>query len=141
MSIQPEHLLLVGCATMTLALLEAWCLSGIRHLQLEVMRRIFPSYPYLLKSHIDFLLMTGLLFVFYLVLAHLDVVPPGFVLLAMGIGSFVNPTGFLALAIKPDLPQTHFSVFGAIMAGSFVLTTVGYLGAAWLIARAVLARL
>jgi hypothetical protein len=141
MSIQPEHLLLVGCATMTLALIEAWCLSGIRHLQLDFMRRIFPSYQYLLKSHIDFLLMTGLLFVFYLVLTRLEVTPPGLILLAIGIGSLLNPAGFLALAMKPDLPQTPFSVFGAIMAGSFVLTTVGYLGAAGFIAQAALARL
>jgi hypothetical protein len=141
MSIQPEHLLLVGCATMTMALLEAWCLSGIRHLQLDFMRRIFPSYQYLLKSHIDFLLMTGLLFVFYLVLTRLEVTPPGLILLAIGIGSLLNPAGFLALAMKPDLPQTPFSVFGAIMAGSFVLTTVGYLGAAGFIAQAALARL
>jgi len=42
----------------------------------------------------------------------------------------------IALAIKPDLPQRPNTLFGAIMTGSFVLTTVGYLGAAWYVACA-----
>jgi hypothetical protein len=58
------------------------------------------------------------------------------VLVAMCIGSLGNPAGFLALAIKPDLPQRPNSLFGAVMTGSFILTTVGYLGAAWYVARA-----
>jgi len=48
----------------------------------------------------------------------------------------MNPVGFLALAIKPDLRQQPTSPFGAIMASSFTLTTVGYIGAAWSIAHA-----
>jgi len=47
--------------------------------------------------------------------------------------------GFLALAIKPDLPQRPTSLFGAIMVSSFVMTTLGYGGAAWILARAVMA--
>ena len=54
----------------------------------------------------------------------------------VSIGSLLNPFGFLVLAIKPNLRQHPSTPFGAIMAGSFVLTTIGYLGAAWYVARA-----
>jgi hypothetical protein len=101
------------------------------------MKKVFPNYQYLLKSHIDFLMMTGLLFVFFLLFAHFRLTPPAFVIIAMSVGSVGNPLGFLALAIKPDLPQRPTSAFGAIMVGSFVLTTIGYGGAAWTVARAV----
>jgi hypothetical protein len=42
------------------------------------------------------------------------------------------------LAIKPDLRQQPASPFGAVMAGSFTLTTIGYAGAAWSIGQAAL---
>ena len=56
----------------------------------------------------------------------------------MCTGSFMNPVGFIALAIRPDLRQTPTSPFGAIMAGSFTLTTIGYAGAAWAVGQAAL---
>jgi hypothetical protein len=91
---------------------------------------------YLLKSHIDYLLMTGLLMVFFLLFAHFQVSPSSVILMAMSIGSLLNPLGFLVLAIKPTLRQHPSTPFGAIMAVSFVLTTIGYGGAAWYVARA-----
>jgi hypothetical protein len=58
------------------------------------------------------------------------------VLVAMSIGSFMNPVGFLILAVKPDTRQQPSSPFGVLMAGSFTLTTIGYAGAAWYVGRA-----
>jgi hypothetical protein len=129
-----EVLPVVGSFCLTIALVLAWCLVGVR--SSTFMKKVFPSYQQLLKSHIDFLLMTGLLMIFYLLFAHFRVsVSPG-ILAAMCVGSICNPVGFLVLAIKPDTRQQPASVFGAIMACSFTLTTVGYIGAAWSIARA-----
>ena len=108
----------------------------MRYLELGVLKRLFPSYQYLLKSHIDYLLMTGLLMVFFLLFAHFQVSPSAVILLAMSIGSLLNPFGFLVLAMRPNLRQHPSTPFGAIMGGSFVLTTAGYLGAAWYVARA-----
>jgi hypothetical protein len=34
------------------------------------------NYQYLLKAHLDVLLMTGLLFVFFLLCRHLQLTPP-----------------------------------------------------------------
>ena len=42
----------------------------------------------------------------------------------------------LALAVNPGLGRNPRSVFAAAVTVSFILTTTGYAGAAWLIARA-----
>ena len=136
MSIQSSVLVVAGCLALTITLGLAWCLAGMRYLDAGFLKKLFPSYAYLLKAHIDYLLMTGLLLVFFLLFAHFRVSPSPVVLIAMTVGSLLNPFGFLVLAVRPNLRQHPSTPFGAIMAGSFVLTTIGYLGAAWYVARA-----
>jgi hypothetical protein len=102
------------------------------------MKKRFPNYQNLLKAHLDYLMMTGLLMIFFLLFNHFRVSPSPLVVFAMCVGSFMNPVGFIALAIKPDLRQQPASPFGAVMAGSFTLTTIGYAGAAWSIGHAAL---
>ena len=122
------------CLLITLAL--AWCLVGVR--SSAFMKRLFPNYQYLLKAHIDYLLMTGLLMTFLLLFTHFQVSPSPVVVFAMSLGSFMNPVGFIALSIRPTLSQRPTSPFGAIMAGSFTSTTIGYAAAAWSIGHAAL---
>jgi len=129
-------LAVVGSVCMTLSLVLAWCLAGVR--SSRVVKKCFPNPQYLLKAHLDFLMMTGLLFVFFLVFEHLRLTPPMAILMAMSIGSMGNPSGFLALALKPDLPQKPATLFGALMVFSFTATTVGYGGAAWYVAHAII---
>jgi len=131
----PGLLAAAGSVCLTLALLLAWCLAGAR--SSPFLKRCFPSYPYLLKAHLDFLMMTGLLYVFFLLFEQLRLTPPPAVVVAMSLGSLTNPAGFVALALKPDLPQRPATPFGALMVASFTLTTFGYGGAAWYVARAV----
>ena len=135
MQVVPAALAAVGSLCLTLALILAWCLVGVR--TTGFMKRRFPSYQYLLKAHIDYLMMTGLLFIFFLLFTHFRLTPPPLIVVAMSVGSLVNPAAFLALAIKPDLPQRPASVFGATVSCGFVVTTIGYGGAAWVVARAV----
>ena len=120
------------CLTFTLAL--AWCLVGVR--STEVMKKIFPSFQYLLKSHIDYLMMTGLLMVFFLLFSHFQTSPSLVVVISMCVGSVVNPAGFMMLAIKPNLSQKPTSPFGMVMVCSFTLATIGYAGAAWYVGYA-----
>jgi len=122
------------CLLITLAL--AWCLVGVR--SSAFMKRVFPNYQYLLKAHIDYLMMTGLLMTFFLLFNHFQVSPSPIVVFTMSLGSFMNPVGFIALSIKPTLRQRPTSPFGAIMAGSFTSTTLGYAAAAWSIGHAAL---
>jgi hypothetical protein len=130
-----EVLVVVASSCMTLALVLAWCLAGVR--SSRFVKRCFPNPQYLLKAHLDFLMMTGLLFIFFLLFEQLRLAPPSVIVAAMGLGSVTNPAGFLALAIRPDLPQRPATPFGALMALSFTVTTVGYGGAAWFVAHAI----
>ena len=133
-----EWLVLTASACLIAGLVLAWCLSGIRYFSLGFLKALFPSFAYLLRSHIDFLMMATLLMVVFLGFAHFAINPPGLIIVALCLGSLINPSGFLALAIKPDLPQTPTSLFGIYGAFGFVATTLGYAGAAWLLAQAAL---
>ena len=127
-------LAIAGSLSLTITLVLAWCLVGVR--SSAFMKTVFPNYQQLLKAHLDYLLMSGLLMIFYLLFAQFRVSASPVILIAMSVGSLMNPVGFLALAIKPNLRQHPTSVFGALMAGSFTLTTIGYVGAAWSVAHA-----
>jgi hypothetical protein len=130
----PNALVAVGSLCLLVTLVLAWCLVGVR--SSAVMKRVFPNYQYLLKAHIDYLMMTGLLMIFFLLFNYFDASPSPLIVFGMCAGSFMNPIGFIALAIKPTLRQQPNSPFGAVMAISFTLTTIGYAGAAWSIGLA-----
>src|SRR4051812_32941226 len=129
-------LVVVGSLCLLITLVLAWCLAGVR--SSAFMKTLFKNYQNLLKAHIDYLLMTGLLMIFFLLFNHFRVSPSPLVVFSMCMGSFMNPVGFIALAIKPDLSQRPTSPFGAVMASSFTLTTIGYAAAAWSIGQAAL---
>ena len=132
-------LVVVGSFCLTITLLLAWCLVGVR--TSSHVRKLIPSVPNLLKAHIDYLLMTGLLMIFYLLFAQFRLSVSPVILTAMSLGSLLNPFGFLVLAIKPNTRQQPATPFGLLMTVSFTLTTIGYAGAAWSVAyAAVLAR-
>ena len=42
---------------------------------------------------------------FFLLFEHFRLTPPIAIVVAMSLGSVGNPLGFLALAVRPDLPQ------------------------------------
>jgi hypothetical protein len=132
-------LVVVGSFCLLVTLVLAWCLVGVR--STAFMKRVFPNYQYLLKAHIDYLMMTGLLMVFFLLFTHFRVSPSPLVVVTMSVGSLLNPLGFLALAIRPDLRQNPTSPFGVVMTGSFTSTTIGYAGAAWSVGQAALGTL
>ena len=142
MAVMHNHvnvLVVAGSLCLLLTLVLAWCLVGVRSSAL--MKSLFPGYQNLLKAHLDYLMMAGLLLIFFLLFTHFRVSPPSLVVMAMCTGSLMNPVGFIALAIRPTLRQTPASPFGAVMAGSFTLTTIGYAGAAWAVGRAALGAL
>jgi hypothetical protein len=128
-------LAVMGSVCMMLALVLAWCLAGVR--SSRFVKKCFPNPQYLLKAHLDFLMMTGLLFLFFLLFEHLRLTPPTAVVVAMSLGPVGNPSGFLALAVRPELRQRPATPFGALMLLSFTTTTIGYGGAAWYVAHAI----
>jgi hypothetical protein len=49
-------LVVVASLCLLITLVLAWCLVGVR--SSAFMKKLFPNYQYLLKAHIDYLLMT-----------------------------------------------------------------------------------
>lgn len=129
-------LVVTGSLCMIVTLGLAWCLVGVR--TSAFMKKLFASYPNLLKAHLDYLMMTGLLMVFFLLFTHFRVSPSPLIVWAMCIGSFMNPVGFILLSLKPDLSQHPGSPFGLLMSCSFTLTTIGYAGASLSVGHAAL---
>ena len=136
-----EWLVLTGSLCLTLALLEAWVLvivltnpaNGLAQRVLEVAD--------LVKSHIDYLLMSLFLFVFYLLLSHFQIHLHSLWVLSLCAGSLGNPALFLIRALNPDLKPNPSPTFRLAMTASCILTTLGYLAGAWLVAASAFARL
>jgi hypothetical protein len=131
---RPNRLLLqAAMCTLLVALVLAWLLVFTKGLPVEIIVRLVANYERLLQAHIDYLIMSGLLMGFYAVGVRL----PGSVQVAMAIGVFTNPAGFLYLAFWPTAINLPFIVFSIL---SFVLTTYGFAMAALTVLRASLHR-
>lgn len=86
-----------------MALLEAWLLTAARYLKWRWVKKVFPNYRDLVRSHIDYLIMSAIIFVVFLVLLKLQISPPPWILWLTLIGAIYNPFGFILQAIKPDI--------------------------------------
>lgn len=121
------NIILLRTATLLLmvALLLAWCLVFLK-LELTFIKLIFKDFDRLLQGHIDFLLMSALVFGLYAAKTPL----PWHVRWSMVLGAFANPSLFVLMAIFPSLstpsdalPLMAFRLFSMI---STVLTTYGF---------------
>lgn len=131
-----EFLVVTGSLCLILALIEAWLLVIIFTNPDSGLSKIIPGSQDLLKSHIDYLLMSLFLFVFYMLFANFQVKPSLFLIVSMCIGSVGNAGLFLIRAINPDFKSEPSTVFRLVMGISCFLTTIGYVGGAWLVAAA-----
>lgn len=134
-----KWLVVTGSVCLALALIEAWMLV-IASINPEggIAKRI-PGTGDLLKSHIDYLLMSLFLYGFYLLFKHFQLESQGLVVFSLCLGSLGNPALFLVRAVTPSLKEKPTAAFRLMMGLSCVLTTVGYSGGAWLVARSALA--
>lgn len=85
------------------ALIQGWILTMDRYLKISSIKKYFPNYRDLVRSHIDFLMMAALIFSLYLVIIALGIVLPAFVLWLILIGALYNPFGFFIQAIFPGI--------------------------------------
>lgn len=94
----------------------------------------------IIRAHIDYLMMAQFLFIFFLLFRQYAIAPPVWVVAACCYGAFFNPLAFLIRGLTPKsqaiatVPvESYFPLPAAI---SFSLTTVGFLAAVILVARA-----
>jgi len=125
-----EHpLLFFACIEIIVSLALAWLGVATMYLKLPPLPQVFRRPMYLIKSHIDFLLMALLLIAFHLIAVPL----PGWIVVCAVIGSFTNSSLFLVLAVleKPDF--SPFKPLGMAGTISFLLTTASFGGAAMVV--------
>lgn len=133
-----HRMLLRGAAMwLLMALVLAWCMVGL-NFGVAPLKAIFAGkFTRLLQAHIDFLLMTALIFG----VAASRVPLPWHVRWAMVIGAFTNSSLFLLMAIFPALdnpevpPPMWFQVY---LFASLITTSYGFGKSAVFIFRATL---
>lgn len=131
-----EFLVVTGSLCLTAALLEAWMLVTVVTAPDGWLAKKIPVTQDLLKSHIDFLMMSQFLFIFYMLYSHFHIKPAGFIIFCMCIGSFGNALLFLIRAMNPGLKEEMTLPFRLSMTLSCLMTTIGYFSGAWLVAKA-----
>jgi hypothetical protein len=130
--------IICGSLCLSLAVVSGWLLVSIRFIRIKYLASIFSADKLLVKSHVDYSIMAVLLFALYLLMTHFKTEPPISVILATCIGSVLNPSSFVVLAIKPDISQKNKAIFGTVAFTGFVLTSVGYMGSIWVVVQRVL---
>lgn len=120
-----------------MALVLAWCLVGL-NFGFALLKVIFAGkFTRLLQAHIDFLLMSSLIFGFYAARVPL----PWHVRWAMVVGAFTNSGVFLLMAIFPELdspaPPTDLfrQIFQIYVLASIITTSYGFGKGAMIVLR------
>jgi hypothetical protein len=116
---------------LSIALVIAWVLGITLFFPQGVLAGHIIERADIIRAHIDFLMMSQFLFIFFLLFRQFAIDPPVWVVAACCFGAFFNPLSFLqrGLTAKPDLAsglavEAHFPLMAGI---SFTLTSVGFL--------------
>ena len=127
MEISISWLIITASICLAISIIEGWFLVLSRFLDIK----IFPGYGYLVKSHIDYIMMSGLLFAIYLILNSLNLTLSNSTIVALTIGALYNPFGFLLQAIKPNIADTDSKIIKAGLLIGFLPAIYGFLGVAY----------
>lgn len=129
-----------ACLWILMALLLAWTLVGLYN-QIGFLEAVFPGKSTrVLQAHIDFLLMSALIFGFYAARVGL----PWHVRWAMVVGAFTNSSLFLMYAMFPVLDPAMeaykpagfwFQLFNIYLYSSLLVTSYGFGKGAVLVLR------
>ncbi|MGP1716535.1 MAG: hypothetical protein ACTS9Y_05090 [Methylophilus sp.] len=133
---QAHRMLLRGAACwLIMALILAWCMVGL-NFGVAPFKAVFAGkFTRLLQAHIDFLLMTALIFG----IAATRTPLPWHVRWAMVIGAFTNSSLFLLMAIFPGLDTPEVPppmLFQYFLFASLLTTSYGFGKASVLVLKA-----
>ncbi|MFN8274762.1 MAG: hypothetical protein U0X58_07775 [Flavobacteriaceae bacterium] len=109
----------VGLLLILVSLFFSWVLTVYRYILKIDPNKV--NTQYILKGHIDYLMMGFLL----LLLFFLGGQPHPVYVLFSCLGTFANPTMFIILAFRPQIEKSPKSLFGKATTFSYILTTVG----------------
>ena len=126
MALDLSLLLITAAICMLVSLGLAWLASLILYLKLARLKRMFPATHQLIRAHIDYLLMFGLLVITYFLSTHLELALPMWVIALLCLGSLYNPFGFIILAMKPKMANPETTYEKARILIGFLPATLGY---------------
>jgi len=119
-------LLATAAGVMLFSLLEAWLATLIVYGKVAFLKKIFPVPHNLIRSHVDYLIMTTLLCVTYFTCLHLAIELPKWLIVTLCFGVIYNPFGFFIKAIKPNAGNAETPFGRVLVCLSFVPTTIGF---------------
>lgn len=119
-------LLATAAFAMLFSLFEAWLATLIVYGKVGFLKKIFPVPHNLVRSHVDYLIMTTLLCVSYFLCLHLAIELPKWLIVTLCFGVIYNPFGFFVKAINPKAGNADTPFGRAIVCLSFVPTTLGF---------------
>ena len=90
----------------------------------------------IIRGHVDYLMMAQFLFLFFLAFRQYSIQPPLPIVVCLCFGAFFNPFAFVMRGLRGRSPAPSEEGFPVPAILSFSATTLGFLGAAWLIVEA-----
>lgn len=118
LEVSPSWLLVTGVIALLISLIEAWIATLIVYGKVEFLRKIFPATHNLIRSHVDYTIMTALLGFTYFSIIHLSLQIPAWVIVTLCIGVLYNPFGFVIKAINPAAGSSD-TVLGRVFVPAF----------------------
>jgi hypothetical protein len=119
-------LVISGAALILLSIATGWLIIAKKYLSLGILERIIRNDGKLVKAHIDYIMMSLILFAFFLT----GVTLPFPVIVLSCVGAFADPSLFVFLSIKPDVNKKTGSAFSVLSTMIFLITTLGIGGGA-----------
>lgn len=121
-----DPLIVTAAVCLLISLVLAWLGALILYAGLPPLKKTFTAPHQLIRAHIDYLLMTGLLVVTFFLCQHRQIVLPTAVVWLTVVGALYNPFGFIVLSMKPEManPQTIGEKLFILV--GFLPATIGY---------------
>ena len=119
-------LLVVAAGVMIFSLFEAWLATLIIYGKVKILKKLFPATHNLIRSHVDYIMMTTLLSVAYFFCLHLNIALPKTIIVLICIGAIYNPFGFFIKAINPKAGQSDTFLGKFMVCAAFLPTTIGF---------------
>jgi len=124
--VTPSWMLITAAIAMLISLLEAWLATLIIYGKVAFLKKIFPATHNLIRSHVDYTIMTALLGFTYFAIIHLNIDLPKSIIVILCIGVLYNPFGFVIKAINPQAGNSDTLAGKVMVCVGFLPATIGF---------------
>ncbi len=119
-------ILFTAAIILIVSLVEAWIVTLIFYGGVGFLRKIFPAPQQLVRSHVDYTIMTALMGISYFTTIHLKLDLPDLIIVLLCVGAIYNPFGFILKAINPSVGKSDTFMGKVVVCAGFLPATIGY---------------